>query len=75
MPVEVLDVKGLSCPLPVLRTKKAIRDVPVGSVLQVLTTDPNSVKDMESFCRMTGNELLAWKDEGGTFVFSIRRSG
>ncbi len=74
MSVTVLDVKGLSCPLPVLRTKKALRDIPLDATLQVLTTDPSSIKDMETFCRQTGNELLAWKNDGGTYVFEIKRT-
>ena len=73
MAVNVLDVKGLNCPLPILRTKKALRDVPIDGELTVIATDPGSVKDMETFCRQTGNELLSWKDEGGTFTFTIRR--
>ena len=75
MSVTVLDVKGLNCPLPILRTKKAIKDVAMDNVLQVLATDPGSVKDMEAFCRQTGNELLGWKDDGGTYVFDIKRKG
>jgi Predicted redox protein, regulator of disulfide bond formation len=71
---EILDVRGLTCPLPILRTKKKLKDVAVGDVLQVLATDPGSVKDMEAFCRQTGNELVAWKDEGGAFTYWIRRT-
>ena len=73
MPATVLDVKGLNCPLPILRTKKALKDVAVESTLTVIATDPGSVKDMEVFCRQTGNELLSWKDDAGTFTFTIKR--
>ena len=73
MPATVLDVKGLNCPLPILRAKKALRDVAVDAILTVIATDPGSVKDMEVFCRQTGNELLSWKDEAGTFTFNIKR--
>jgi len=73
MPATVLDVKGLNCPLPILRTKKALRDVPVEATLTVIATDPGSVKDMEAFCRQTGNELLSWKADCGTFTFTIKR--
>ncbi|MDA8230580.1 MAG: sulfurtransferase TusA family protein [Magnetospirillum sp.] len=73
MSVTVLDVKGLNCPLPILRTKKAIKDIAMDSMLQVVATDPGSVKDMEAFCKQTGNELVEWKDEGGTYTFSIKR--
>ncbi|CAA7624830.1 conserved hypothetical protein [Magnetospirillum sp. LM-5] len=69
----VLDVKGLNCPLPILRTKKAIKDIAVGSVLEVIATDPGSVKDMEAFCKQTGNVLLESKDAGGTYTFKIER--
>ena len=72
---HVLDTKGLNCPLPVLKTKKAIGQVPSGGILQVLSTDPGSVADFEAFCRQTGNELLESKTEGDVFVFLIRRTG
>jgi tRNA 2-thiouridine synthesizing protein A len=68
-----LDVKGLNCPLPILRAKKAIKDVAVGDTLEVLATDPGSVKDFDAFCRQTGNELVESKDEGGTYRFLIKR--
>jgi tRNA 2-thiouridine synthesizing protein A len=73
MSVTVLDVKGLNCPLPILRTKKAIKDIPMDGMLEVLATDPGSVKDMEAFCKQTGNELVSWKDQGGTYSFTIKR--
>ena len=72
---HVLDTKGLNCPLPVLKTKKAMGQVPSGGILQVLSTDPGSVADFEAFCRQTGNELLESKTEGDVFVFLIRRTG
>jgi tRNA 2-thiouridine synthesizing protein A len=70
---QVLDVKGLNCPLPILRAKKALRDVPAGGTLQVLATDPGAVKDFEAFCRTTGNELLESKAENKVFSFVIKR--
>ncbi len=69
---HTLDAKGLNCPLPILRTKKAIKDVPSGEVLTVLATDPGSVKDFEAFCRSTGHELMEWNEDGGTYTFQIR---
>ena len=60
---QVLDAKGLNCPLPILKAKKALKDVPIGGTLQVLATDPGAVKDFEAFCRTTGNDLL--EVEGG----------
>ena len=71
--MDVLDVKGLSCPLPILRAKKALKNVPVDGLLQVIATDPGSVKDMDIFCRQTGNELVEWADEGGIYTFVIKR--
>ncbi len=72
---HVLDAKGLNCPLPILKAKKALNQVPSGGILQVLATDPGSVADFEAFCRQTGNELLESKTEGDAFVFLIRHTG
>jgi len=71
---QILDVKGLNCPLPILRAKKALKDIPTGGTLQVLATDPGAVKDFEAFCRTTGNELVESKAEGNVFSFVIKRS-
>lgn len=71
----VLDVKGLNCPLPILRAKKAIKDVPQGEVLQVMSTDPGSVKDFEAFCRQTGNTLESQSEDGGVYTFNIKKTG
>jgi tRNA 2-thiouridine synthesizing protein A len=68
-----LDARGLNCPLPILKTKKAIKEVPVGDTLTVLTTDPGSVKDMEAFSRSTGNDLMESRQEGTTYTFLLRR--
>lgn len=68
-----LDAKGLSCPLPILRTKKALNDLASGQVLRVLATDPGSVKDMQAFARQTGHTLLSHTEEGKTFVFLMRK--
>ncbi len=74
MATQVLDVKGLNCPLPILRAKKALKDIPTGGTLQVLATDPGAVKDFEAFCRTTGNELVESKVEGKVYSFVIKRS-
>ena len=71
---QVLDVKGLNCPLPILRAKKALKDVPIGGTLQVLATDPGAVKDFEAFCRTTGNDLLESKSDDKVFSFLIKRT-
>ncbi|MEK7820570.1 MAG: sulfurtransferase TusA family protein [Pseudomonadota bacterium] len=68
-----LDARGLNCPLPILKTKKAIKEVPVGETLKVISTDPGSVKDMDAFCRTTGNDLMESNQDGGTYTFLIRR--
>jgi tRNA 2-thiouridine synthesizing protein A len=68
-----LDVKGLNCPLPILRTKKALATMASGEILHVLATDPASFKDFEAFARQTGNALLSNKEVGGVFEFYIRR--
>ena len=72
---KTLDAKGLNCPLPILKTKKMLNDVPRGGTLEVLATDPGSVADMASFCRTTGNELIELTQEGGVFRFLIKHAG
>ncbi len=69
---KVLDAKGLNCPLPILKAKKALKEVPEGGTLEVLSTDPGSVADFQAFCRTTGNELLEHGEEGGVYTFLIR---
>lgn len=71
---QILDVKGLNCPLPILRAKKALKDIEMGGTLQVLATDPGSVKDFEAFCRTTGNELVESSAADGVFSFVIKRA-
>ena len=70
---HLLDVKGLACPLPVLRAKKAMRDVPPGEILEVLATDPGTVKDFKAFCETTGHTLLGWSEDAGVYAFQIRK--
>ena len=72
---QVLDAKGLNCPLPILRAKKALKDMPTGAVLEILATDPGAVKDFEAFCRTTGNELMSSKTEGAVYIFEIKHTG
>lgn len=75
MPDQTLDAKGLNCPLPILKAKKALKEVPTGGTLEILATDPGSVKDFEAFCRTTGNELVESGQDGSTFRFLIRHTG
>jgi tRNA 2-thiouridine synthesizing protein A len=71
---QLLDCSGLNCPLPILKTKKALAALPPGGVLEVRATDPGAVKDFEAFCRSTGNQLLDSRVEGKTYVFLIRHT-
>ena len=68
----LLDAKGLNCPLPILRTKKMLKDVPLGDTLEIHATDPGSVADLASFCRATGNELVESTQDGAVFRFVIK---
>jgi tRNA 2-thiouridine synthesizing protein A len=70
---QELDARGLSCPLPILRTKKALGAMTSGQVLKVVATDKGSMKDMEAFSKQTGNELLSGAEEGGEFVFYLKK--
>lgn len=68
-----LDVKGLNCPLPILKARKALKEVPAGGTLEILSTDPGSVADFEAFCRQTGNELVESATEDSVYRFLIKR--
>lgn len=70
---RILDVKGLNCPLPVLRANRALRGMAPGERLRVLATDRAAVADFQAFCRETGHDLLAFAEEGGVYSFTIRR--
>ncbi len=71
----MLDAKGLKCPLPVLRARKAMKQVPAGGVLQVLATDPSAPADFASFCETTGHALLESRQDGETYVIRLRKAG
>ncbi|MBL8421086.1 MAG: sulfurtransferase TusA family protein [Dechloromonas sp.] len=68
-----LDVKGLNCPLPILRTKKALSEMEPGQVLRVQATDPGSLKDFAAFAKQTGNELVGQREENRVFEFYLKR--
>ena len=68
-----LDARGLSCPLPILKTKKSLNDLTTGQVLKVIATDPGSVKDMQAFASQTGNPLLSSAEENKTYVFYLKK--
>jgi tRNA 2-thiouridine synthesizing protein A len=69
-----LDAKGLNCPLPILKARKALKDVPAGGTLEVLSTDPGSVADFQAFCRQTGNELMESSNDDSVYRFLIKHS-
>ncbi|MBI3435978.1 MAG: sulfurtransferase TusA family protein [Proteobacteria bacterium] len=73
MTEHLLDAKGLNCPLPILKAKKALKDVRVGGTLEVHATDPGSVADFVAFCRATGNELVESTQNTDVYRFVIKR--
>jgi tRNA 2-thiouridine synthesizing protein A len=68
-----LDVRGMTCPLPVLKANKALRAMAPGATLAVLATDPAAVKDFHAYAQETGHELLGWMQEEGGIRFVLRR--
>jgi tRNA 2-thiouridine synthesizing protein A len=72
-PTKTLDAKGLKCPLPVLKARRAMKELAAGDVLEVLATDPGAVKDFEAFCKTTGDALLETRRDGEVLVFLIRK--
>ena len=68
-----LDARGLNCPLPILRAKKALNGIESGRVLRIVATDPGSVKDFQAFAKQTGNELLESGETSGEYVFYVKK--
>jgi tRNA 2-thiouridine synthesizing protein A len=68
-----IDARGLNCPLPILRTKKALNDLTSGQMIRIMATDPGSVRDFQAFARQTGNKLLEHSEEDGAFWFVLKR--
>lgn len=68
-----VDTRGLSCPLPILKAKKALSEMQSGQILKVIATDAGSVRDFIAFAKQTGNELLEQRNEGGDFIHVMRR--
>jgi TusA-related sulfurtransferase len=68
-----LDTRGLNCPLPILKAKKALAEMGSGDVLRVVSTDPGSVRDFQAFARQTGNDLIGQSSQGGEFIHVLRR--
>lgn len=70
---STLDARGLSCPLPILKTKKALAQLTTGEMLEVITSDPGSVKDLSSFCEQTGHELVSSEIHEDEFIFVLKK--
>ena len=73
MAKETLDVRGMSCPLPILRATKAMKDLIPGDHLVVLATDRDAPQDFRSYCDVTGNDLVDSREDGGTYVIELRK--
>lgn len=71
--VKTLDLKGLSCPIPIVKTAQAFKELDPGDVIEALATDPGSVADFAAWCRSTGNELVQQDAADGVFRFVIRK--
>ncbi|KRB73584.1 sulfurtransferase TusA family protein [Noviherbaspirillum sp. Root189] len=68
-----LDARGLNCPLPILKAKKALAEMASGEILRVTATDPGSVRDFQAFARQTGNELVSHSEDNKEFTFFMKR--
>jgi tRNA 2-thiouridine synthesizing protein A len=71
---QVLDCSGMSCPMPIIKTKKAVDALQLGQVLQMIATDPGSKSDMDAWTKKTGHELVGSTEEGGKFIFFIKKA-
>ncbi len=69
-----VDAKGLSCPMPIVKTAQAAKDVPSGVLIEVLATDPGSVKDFAAWARSTGNDIVEQSEDAGVFRFVVKRA-
>ncbi len=69
-----VDARGLSCPMPIVKTAQAVKSLPSGALIEVLATDPGSVKDFAAWSRSTGNELVAQSVDAGVYRFLIHRT-
>jgi tRNA 2-thiouridine synthesizing protein A len=70
---KVMDLKGLACPMPVVKVSKGIKEVEIGQVIEAVTTDPGSLADFPAWARTSGNEILKTDQEGGVIKFYIKR--
>jgi tRNA 2-thiouridine synthesizing protein A len=70
---QTIDARGLSCPMPIVKTAQAVKPLPSGAVVELLATDAGSIKDVAAWCRATGNELIEQTSDGAVYRFVIRR--
>jgi tRNA 2-thiouridine synthesizing protein A len=73
-PNETLDASDLACPMPIIKTKKALDGMKVGEILKMISTDPGSVSDMKAWTAKTGQELLGYEESGDRYIFFIRKT-
>jgi len=73
-PDQTLDCSGLACPMPILKTKKAVDSLQIGQVLKMIATDPGSTSDIDAWTEKTGHQLVASEKEGDKFIFFIKRT-
>ncbi len=74
IPDQTLDCSGMACPMPILKTKKAVDAMQIGQILKMIATDPGSTADMNAWTQKTGHELVATEQEGNKFIFFIKRT-
>ncbi len=72
-PDQTLDCSGMACPMPILKTKKAVDSLQLGQILKMIATDPGSTSDMDAWTQKTGHQLVASEQEGSKFIFYIKR--
>ena len=70
---QLIDARGLSCPMPIVKTAQAVKAIPSGAAVELIATDPGSIKDIAAWCRATGNELVEQTSDGAVYRFVIRR--
>jgi len=73
MSKTVLNVTGLNCPLPLLQTQKLMKSLPAGAIVEIRSTDPSIIQDIDAYCRTSGNDLLSQRQEGGMIAIEIRK--
>jgi tRNA 2-thiouridine synthesizing protein A len=73
-PDQTLDCSGMACPMPILKTKKAVDSLQIGQILKMIATDPGATSDMDAWTQKTGHQLVASEKEGGKFIFYIKRT-